>query len=257
MSLMIEEHENVLRENMLLQSQLPPTDLTRRSGGRGPTFDLVAERTGERGRMAPGPTIGQPIIASTPATALIREDGRRGDGRCLGGYVQPSASESLETADATAGAVNAQPNGAWLKTADATAGAMNAQPNGAWLKTAHATAGAMNAQPNGAWLKTADAAAGAMNAQPNGAWIGTAGATAGAAQAVPLGASIAADTHPVGATGPGRSTHENVSILDSKNMSEQDSMDIALGLSILDQLRAGQTPTLPPGGRGLWAPVHP
>ena len=33
-------------------------------------------------------------------------------------------------------------------------------------------------------------------------------------------------------------------------MSEQDSMDIALGLSILDQLRAGQTPTLPPGGRG-------
>src|SRR5260370_13919220 len=45
------EQDNLFHENVLLQSRLPPSDLTRRSGGIGFTID---DRDDERGRSAPG-----------------------------------------------------------------------------------------------------------------------------------------------------------------------------------------------------------
>src|SRR6266581_5523039 len=46
MSRMLEKHEFILRENMLLHSRPPPSDLTRRDGGVG--FSIVADSSAER-----------------------------------------------------------------------------------------------------------------------------------------------------------------------------------------------------------------
>ena len=87
------------------------------------------------------------------------------------------------------------------------------------------------------------------NVRPLGAGTGTATSSGGDVQ--PTGACQVDKAYAVGATTwPPRVSTSNQVGLEGGNYTDQDNVDIALGLSLLDQVRAGQIPSLPRGGGG-------